>query len=131
MARARRDRAGALGSVPRGLDELWGSDVRIGVLDDPGQLMPIQPAIEANAQPAAMPHVRWHEELLRIGIRQELLNAVRRRAPDREAPVAVMVREHHQEGSLATNEKGGRAVAQALAGLGKRKADLADALKDF
>jgi len=77
-----------------------------------------------------MAHIRWHEELLRIGIRQELLDPVRRRTPDREAAVAVVVRQHHQKGPLATNEKRGRAVAQTFAGLRKGETDLADAIED-
>jgi hypothetical protein len=104
--------------------------------EDPNKVVPnydaadqLWAAIEANAQPAAMSDIRWHEELLRVGVRQERLNAVGRCAPDRESTVAVVVRQHHQKGSLATNEKGGRAMAQALAGLGEGETDLADSVE--
>ena len=73
-----------------------------------------------------MAGVRGHEELLRIGVGEELLNALGRGTPDREAPVAVVVRQHHQEGALAADEERGRAVAEALAGLGQREAKGAD-----
>jgi len=73
--------------------------------------------------------VRRHEELLRVGLDEQALIARRRRAPDREAPVAVVVVEHHQEAPLPAHEEGRRAVTQAFAGLRQRETDRPDARK--
>ena len=55
---------------------------------------------------------------------------VRRRAPDREAAVAVVVGEHHHERPLAANEERRCAVAQPLLDLGQAEADAAQPLED-
>src|SRR6266511_4332994 len=67
-----------------------------------------------------MADVRRNEETVRFRLDQRLLHPVRRGAPDRESPVAVVVREHHQEGLLLSYEEGGRPVAEALARLAQR-----------
>ena len=55
---------------------------------------------------------------------------VRRRAPDREAPVAVVIRQHHHERALLPDEEGRRAVREPLARLGQRERDLAQPRED-
>src|SRR5262245_30787141 len=78
-----------------------------------------------------MPDVRWDEELLGIGLCQQLLDALRRCAPDRKASVPVMVREHHQESPLSLDEEGRRAVAETLARLRQPQADCTDTVEDL
>ena len=79
-----------------------------------------------DAEPAAVADVRRDEEPLRVEVDERRLDARRGRAPDREAPVAVVVRQHHQERALAADEERRRAVAESLARLGKRETDFAD-----
>ena len=43
----------------------------------------------------------------------------------------MVVRQHHQERPLPSNEEGGRAVAEALARLRQRQTDSADALENL
>jgi len=77
-----------------------------------------------------MADVRRNEETVRFRLDQRLLHPVRRGAPDRESPVAVVVREHHQEGFLLSYEEGGRPVAEALARLRQRETEGAEPLQD-
>jgi hypothetical protein len=119
-------RAGA-----RSLDELGRRDLGVGVLGNPRELVPVKTTVEPDAEPSPVPDVGRHEELLGIRLRQQLLHAVRRRAPDREAPVPVVVRQHHQEGPLLPDEERRRAVAEPLARLRQRQADSADAFENF
>src|SRR6266699_2722426 len=119
-----------LRSRPRLLDELGRRDLGVGVLGDPRELVPVEAAVEPDAEPAPMPDVRRNEELLGIGARQQLLNTLRCRAPDRKPPVAVVVRQDHQKRPLPSNEEGGRTVAEPLARLGQRETDSADPLED-
>src|SRR6202008_1487120 len=53
-----------------------------------------------------------------------------RGTPDREAPVAVVVGQHHHEGALLPHEEGRRTVAQAFARLGQRETEPPDPLQD-
>src|SRR3979490_679796 len=99
---------------PCRLDELRGSDLRVGVLDDAGELVPVASAVEPDAEPAAMTDVRRHEEALPVGFHHHRLATLGRGAPDREAAVAVMVGKHHQERLLAPHEERRSPVAQAL-----------------
>ena len=86
----------------------------------------MQLAVEPDAEPAPMADIRRHEEPFRIGLDEHRLHARRRGAPDGEAAVAVVVGQHHQEGAFLADEERRRAVAQTLAGLGQREADLTD-----
>src|SRR5260221_5826377 len=70
-----------------------------------------------------MPDIRRDEEPCGVGIDEQLLVAGRRRAPDREPTVAVMVVEQHEEAFLLANEERGRAVARTLARLRKPQAN--------
>jgi hypothetical protein len=70
--------------------------------------------------------VRRHEEALRIGLDERALKPGGSGAPEREAAVAVVVREHHDERALAAHEEGRRAVARSLARLRQREADAPD-----
>ena len=67
----------------------------------------MQTTVEPDAEPAAMTHVRRHEEPLRIGLDEHRLHSRRRGAPEREPTVTVMVRQHHDERTLAANEERG------------------------
>src|SRR5207302_10957022 len=73
------------------LDQPLRRDGAERVLDDAADLVPVEIAVEADAEPAPMPHVRRHEELVRVGVDEQLLVAGRGGAPDREAPVAVVL----------------------------------------
>jgi hypothetical protein len=86
----------------------------------------VQASVEPDPEPAAVAHVRRDEEALWVGLDEHRLHPGRGRTPDREAAVAVVVGEHHQERFLATHEEGRRAVAQTLAYLRQPKADLPD-----
>src|SRR5207248_8826122 len=74
-------------------------------------------------EPAAVPDVRRPEEAVGVRGDEKLLVPGRRRAPDREAPVAVMVVEQHEEAFLVTHEEARRPVAQPLARLRKPETD--------
>src|SRR3954451_4992882 len=97
------------------------------VLDDAGDLLPVEVAVEANAEPAAVADVRRHEVVLGRGVDERMLHALGRGAPQRQAPVVVVVVVVHDEAALVADEEGGRAVAGALARLRQREAQLADA----
>src|SRR5262245_24844648 len=94
-------------------------DGRERVLDDPLDLVPVDAVVQLDAEPAAVPDIRWTEESLRVGLDEQLLVPRRSRAPDREAAVAVEVVEEHEEALLLPHEERGRAVAQPLARLGQ------------
>src|SRR5215217_462980 len=98
----------------------------VGVLDRARDRVPVQAAIEPHADPAPMTDVRRDEVELRLRLDEPALEPVRRRAPEREAAVAVVVVEVHHERALAADEERGRAVAQPLLRLGEREAVLAD-----
>src|SRR5437867_1380198 len=68
-----------LGHGACGGHELRGRDLGVGVLGNPRELVPVEPAIEPDAQPTAMPDVRRHEEPLRIGLGEQLLHTFGRR----------------------------------------------------
>jgi hypothetical protein len=70
--------------------------------------------------------VRRPEEALRVGLDEHLLDAALGRAPDREASVAVLVVQHHEERSLVADEECRMPVAEALARLGKLETELPD-----
>ena len=81
--------------------------------------------VEPDAEPASVADVRRHEEPLRIRLHEHLLHPVGSSAPDRKASVAMVICQHHQERALRPHEEGRRSVAESLARLGKREADLA------
>lgn len=96
----------------------------MGRPDDAGDLVPLQVAVEAHAQPAAVADVGRPEEPLGVGLDHRLLGADRGRAPQRQRPVAVVVIPDLRELAPA-DEPGGRAVAQTLLGSRQRQADRA------
>src|SRR5437588_4993595 len=81
-------------AVSRRRDELRRSHLGPGVFTDPGELVPVEAAVEPHAEPPAVADVRRDEEPLRVGLDEHALHPVGSGAPDREAPVAVVVREH-------------------------------------
>src|SRR5262249_53514328 len=95
-----------------------------------GQLVPIEATVEADAEPPAMPDVRGDEELVRIGIDEHPLHSLGRSAPDRKAPVAVMVVHDHQERLLLPDEERRRAMTEALARVRQGETDLAEPRQD-
>src|SRR6266542_1796296 len=97
--------------------------LRVGVLDDAGELVPVHAAVEAETEPAAMPDVRRDEETLRVHIDKRGLHSGSGGAPDREPAVAVEVGEDHHERLLLADEERRRAVTQPLARLGELERD--------
>jgi hypothetical protein len=77
-----------------------------------------------------VPDVRRAEEPLGVRLDQHLLDAVLRRAPDRETAIVVVVVEHGQERALAADEEGRVSVAQSLRRLRKGETELPDSLDD-
>src|SRR6266545_3344487 len=114
----------------RGFDELRRRHLRVGVLCDPGDLVPVEPSVEPHAEPPAMADVRRYEEALGIRVHQHVLHPLGSGAPEREPAVAVEIRQHHYEGALSANEEGRRAVAQALTRLRQSQADRAKPRED-
>src|SRR5207253_6271320 len=114
----------------RRLDEARRRDLRVRVLDDSRELVPVEAAVEPDTEPAAVADVRRYEEPLAVGLDQHRLHSLGSGAPDREPPVPVVVRQDHDERALAADEEGGRAVARALARLRQFEAQPAKAGQD-
>src|SRR2546430_11080430 len=108
------------------LDELRRRDLRVRILEDPGDLVAVEAAVEANADPASVPDVRRDIEPLRIGFDEHRLHPVRRSADEREAAVAVVAVPDGRERALVADEERRRAVREPLARLGQAEADLAN-----
>lgn len=69
-----RERLGSFALAgTRCLEELRGCDRRVGVLDDAGELVPVQAAVEADAQPASMPNIRRNKEPFGVRLDQHRL----------------------------------------------------------
>ena len=98
-------------------------DRAVGVLDDLRDLGPVGAAIEPHAEPTAMPDVSRHVEPIGLLADELRLRTGRRRAPEPENAVAVMVVVERHERLLARDEPRRRAVTQSLGGLGQRHAD--------
>ena len=107
----------------RGSHEPCRGDLGVGVLDDARQLVPVEPAVEANSEPAMVPVVGRDEEALRVGVCEQRLDPVAGGTPEREATVAVVVGDDGDERALAANEEGRRPVAWALLDLRQSEAD--------
>src|SRR5918999_1372776 len=86
----RRGRELARIAEPRRLDQLCRGNLRVGVLGDSRELVPVERPVEPGAEPAAMADVGRNEESLRVGLDEHLLHSGRGRAPDRKAAVAVV-----------------------------------------
>src|SRR5205814_1518656 len=97
--------------------------------DDAGDLLPVEVAVEANPQPATVPDVGRSKEPFRVGLDHRLLGADRRRTPEGQLPVAVVVVPDLGELPPA-DEPGRRLVAQALLGSRQGQADLPEAAED-
>ncbi len=107
-------------------DQLLRRDHAVGVLADPGDLVPVEIDVEADADPAAAADVRRAEEPVRLGFDQRLLRAGRRRAPEvREVVAVVAVVPQLHEHLLVADEPRRRAVARPLGHLGERETDRA------
>jgi hypothetical protein len=65
-----------LGSVQLGSKLLRG-DPTVGVADDVGDLVPVGFDVEADADPAAVPDIRWYEETFGFGVDELALDALR------------------------------------------------------
>src|SRR3989449_10371468 len=100
------------------LDQLLRRNGQIRVLDQPGDLAPAEIPVEAHAEPAQMADVGWDEVAVGLRCNQHPLDLRRRRAPDREPAVAVVVVVVCDEGPLAADEERRRPVARPLASLG-------------
>src|SRR4051794_29512279 len=107
-------------------DELRRRHFRVGVLEDPGDLVAVEAAVEADSDPATVPDVRRDVEALRIGLDEHRLHPVRRSADERVSPVTVVVVPDGRERTLVADEERGRAVREPLARLGQAEADLAN-----
>ena len=77
-----------------------------------------------------VPVVGRDEEPLRVGVREQQLNAGGGRTPEREATVVVVVRDDGDEGALAADEEGRRTVAWPLLDLRQLQADPPQPLED-
>src|SRR2546425_9264575 len=107
-------------------DKLFWRDGDVRLLDRAGDRVPVEPFVELHADPAAVADVRRDKVMLRVGLHETALHPGRRRAPQRETTVRMVV-VHVGHERLLTDEPRRRAVTRALARLGKRKTDLADA----
>lgn len=94
----------------------------MGFPADLRHLTPVNVAVQAHADPAAMANVRRPEEPVRLRTRQFLLDTRRRGTPHVREPVVVMTaRPQHDE--LPTGEERGGTVARSLLAAGQRQAD--------
>src|SRR5215471_11564817 len=66
----------ALGGAECLAHELLRRNLCVRVLADPGQLVPVEAAVESHAEPAAVADVGRDEEPLRLGLDEHLLHAV-------------------------------------------------------
>jgi hypothetical protein len=105
-------------------------DLRPCVLDDPGDLVAVEAAVEPNADPAAVPDVRRDVETVGIGLRERRLHSRGSGADEREAAVAVVTVPDGREGALVADEERRRAVRRPLVRLREAEADLADRFED-
>jgi hypothetical protein len=105
------------------LDERLRRNTRVSILDRPCDLVPVQPPIQPHPDPAAVADVGRAEVVLGLGAHQRLLHALGRGAPQRQAPVAVMVVEEHHECLAPAHEEGRLAVREALGHFGEPEAD--------
>src|SRR5438874_1653864 len=109
-------------------DELRGGDARVGIDEDLLDLSPVDPAVEPDTDPTAVPDVRGHVEPVWLLVDQLLLHARRSGADEAEPLVAVMVVPGGGKRLLVPDEPGRRAVAQPLVHLRQSDAQLAYAL---
>src|SRR3989442_9826638 len=121
-----RSRSHEVAINSRGLYQLLRRNGQVCVLDQPGDLAPAEIPVEAHAQPAQMADVGWDEVAIGLRRDQHPLDLRRRRAPDREAPVAVVGVMVRDEGPLAADEERRRPMAGPFASLGEGQADLSD-----
>ena len=91
---------------------LGAGDGAVGVFDDLRDLAPVGSSIESHTEPTAMADVRRHVEPLGFLVDELGLHARRRRAPEPENAVAVVVAVEGQERLLGGDEPRGRAVTQ-------------------
>src|SRR6266566_3156429 len=113
------------------LDELRRGHLRVRVLDDPGDLVAVEAAVEADADPAAVPDVGGDVEALRVRLDEHCLHPVRCGADEREPAVAVVAVPDGREGTLVSHEERRCAVRGALARLGEPETDLTDGFEDL
>src|SRR3989475_3911551 len=121
-----RSRSHELAISSRCLDQLLRRNCQVRILDQPGDPAPAEIPVQAHAEPAQMADVGWDEVAIGLRRNQHPLDLRRRRAPDREAPVAVVVVMVRDEGPLAADEECRRPMAGPFASLGEGQADLSD-----
>jgi hypothetical protein len=109
-------------------DELRRRDLGVGVLGDPRELLPVDPAVEPKAEPAPVTDVGRAEEVLRTRLDERFLRAGRLRHPRGEAAVAVVVVDEHQVLPARIEERR-RAVRDLLVRVGQGQADLPHAIQ--
>src|SRR5690606_2792257 len=97
----------------------------VGLGEQPLEFAGADVSVEVDAQPAAVPHVRWPEVGAGVRSDERLLRARRRGAPHVRPPHVVMTLVVGGELLLPTHEPGRMAVAEALLDLGERQADSA------
>src|SRR5437762_3159140 len=88
-------------------DEALRGDAAVGVGQDAGDFVPVDVDVEAHAEPAPVAHIGRPEEALGLLGDEFGLYAGRRRAPDAEDPVAVMVVDEHGDRLAIPHEPGG------------------------
>jgi len=111
-------------------NELLGCHHPVCILDDAGHLVPVQVAVEADAQPTPVPDVGRHEEPVRLLHYEGSLDAGWSGAPDGQATVAVVVVEVRGERLLAVHEPCGCAVAETFRHLRQGEAHRPEAGED-
>jgi len=99
----------------------------VRLLDQRGDHLPVEPRVEADADPAAASDVRRVVDVLRLGFDERLLRAFRRVADGRDVAVVVMVVREPRE-DAAAGEPGRLSMGEFFRRIGKREADFAHAL---
>src|SRR3989449_9806036 len=112
-----RSRSHEVAIYSRCLDQLLRRNGQIRVLDQPGDLAPAEIPIEAHAEPAQMADVGWDEVAIGLRRNQHPLDLRRRRTPDRQPSIAVVVVMVRDEGPLAADEELLRPMARRVASL--------------
>jgi hypothetical protein len=97
-------------------------DAAVRILGHLRDFVPIGRDVEPQPDPTTMAYVGRYEEPLGLLVDQLGLHAGRSDAPDRQAPVTVVIVVEHDEGLLAVDEEGRRAVARPLGDGRKREA---------
>jgi hypothetical protein len=99
----------------------------ISVLDDIGDLLPVEIEVKTHTEPTTSTDVRWNEKPPPVSMHQRVLRPRWCVAPERQPPVIVMVVHEHDERPFAAPKERRGAVAQTLFSLWKAEAKAAHA----